>query len=191
MNEPSSVPAWFALQVKARQEKQVGLTLLGKDLETFVPVYKSIRKWADRKKEMDLPLFPGYVFCRFPYNRRLPVLVTPGVLRVVGFGNVPTPVDDKEIESLKMINGENAACEPWPYLEIGQKVRIQSGTLCGLEGILLEVRKECRLILSVSLLQRSVAVEVDRDCVEAVSPPPPVSAGVLARPWPHRYGYSS
>src|SRR3954463_5336546 len=102
MNEPSSVPAWFALQVKARQEKQVGMTLLGKDLETFVPVYKSIRKWADRKKKMDIPLFPGYVFCRFSYDRRLPVLVTPGVLRVVGFGSLPTPVDDKEIQSLKI-----------------------------------------------------------------------------------------
>jgi len=168
------------------------MTLLGKDLETFVPVYKSIRKWADRKKKMDIPLFPGYVFCRFSYDRRLPVLVTPGVLRVVGFGSLPTPVDDKEIQSLKIVHGESAACEPWPYLDIGQRVRIHSGTLRGVEGILVEVRKECRVLLSVTLLQRSVAVEVDREHVEAVSAPPQVSAGLLARPWPHRSpgGYS-
>lgn len=156
---------WFALQTRRNREKIVGEILRGKGYEEFVPTYRSRRKWSDRLKELELPLFPGYVFCRFNPSRRLPVLTTPGVLSVVGHGRVPVPVEDAEIEAIRSVVASHLRLEPWPYLCVGEWVAIESGSLAGLSGILLEVRKSCRLVVSVNLLQRSVAVEVDRDWV--------------------------
>lgn len=161
---------WFALSTKRNREKHVAEMLRGKGYEEFVPVYRSIRKWSDRYKQIDLPLFPGYVFCRFDPAWRLPVLTTPGVLQVVGNGKLPVPVEDREIEALKMVVGSRLQVEPWPYLRVGERVTIESGALAGLEGILQEVKKSCRIVVSVELLQRSVAVEVDRAWVRPVSP---------------------
>jgi transcription antitermination factor NusG len=168
MQKAGQNESWFALHTKLNRERHVAEMLRGKGYEEFVPSYRARRKWADRYKETDLPLFPGYVFCRFDPFRRLPILVTPGVVQVVGNGRVPAPIDDSEIEAIRAA-ASSSGVEPWPYLKVGERVRIESGPLTGLEGILQEVEKSCRIVISVSLLQRSVAVEVDRDRVRPIA----------------------
>lgn len=161
---------WFALSVKRNREKHVAEILRGKGYEEFLPLYRSRRRWSDRYKELELPLFPGYVFCRFEPARRLPVLTTPGVILVVGNGRAPMAVEDSEIEALKLVVSSRRQVQPWPYLQVGERVMIENGALAGLEGILQDVRKSCRIVVSVELLQRSVAVEVERSWVRPVSP---------------------
>ncbi len=129
--------------------------------ECFLPKYKSLREWSDRKKEVEQPLFPGYVFCRFEYSQRRPIVITPGVLQVVGCGRTPTPVEEREIEAIQFAIASEVPSQPWPYLAIGERVRIHTGRLSGLEGILVNFKGNHRVVLSVSLLQRSVALEVD------------------------------
>jgi len=166
----TSPEQWFALLVKSQHEKSVACTLEGKGYEQFVPLYSVNRSWSDRLKQLTLPLFPGYVFCRFDVNYRLPILVTPGVLRVIGVGKVPLPVNDSEIEAIRSIVKSGLQAEPWPFLKVGQRVRIERGSLEGVEGILLAVKKPYRLIVSVTLLQRSVAVELDQDWATPLAP---------------------
>ncbi len=152
---------WFALRVRSRHEHTVSKILDGKGYEWFLPLYKSRRSWSDRIKEMQLPLFPGYVFCRFDPQFRLPVLTTPGVISIVGTGRRPVPIDDSEMVALQTAVRSGLVSQPWPFLQIGQKVKVEVGPLCGLEGILLDFKGQHRLVLSVTLLRRSVAVEVD------------------------------
>jgi transcription antitermination factor NusG len=152
---------WFALQIRSRYEKIAATLLCGKGYELFLPVYKSRRRWSDRIKELEVPLFPGYLFCRFNPLDRLPILVTPGVIQVVGIGKSPVPVDDAEIAAIQTAVQSGLPRQPWPFLQIGQRVRVECGPLCGLEGILVDFKGRHRLVLSVTLLQRSVAVEVD------------------------------
>jgi len=161
---------WFALRIKARREKQVADTLRGKGYEEFLPLYRCRRPWSDRIKTQELPLFPGYLFCRFDVNRRLPILVTPGVMLIVGCGRAPLPVEDSEIAALQSIVSSGLQSEPWPYLRIGQRVRIERGSLEGVEGILLATKPQ-RLVVSVTILQRSVAVEIDEAWARPLSPP--------------------
>ena len=158
-----SIYPWFALQVKPNAEWNVSAALRAKGYEEFLPAYRVRRKWSDRWKDLELPLFAGYVFCRFDPHNRLPVLVTPGVTSVVGLGKVPQAVDDREIDSLKSVIRSGLSAQPWPYLKIGERVRIQDGPLSGVEGLLLDIKPNRRLVLSVNLLQRSIAVEVE-DC---------------------------
>ena len=157
---------WFVLQVKPRHEKTVASTLRGKGFEEFLPLYKTRNKWADRYKDVVLPLFPGYVFCRFDPANMLPILVTPGVFQVVSFGKVPAAVDELEVERLETLVQTSLSYEPWPYLKVGQSVIVSDGPLKGTEGVLVQVRNTYRLVISVTLLQRSVAIEVDRDWVQ-------------------------
>jgi transcription antitermination factor NusG len=153
---------WFALRVKPRHERSSAAALRLKGYEEFVPLYRSRRRWSDRVKELELPLFAGYVFCRFDSRFRLPILTTPGVWSILGGGREPVPVPDWEIETLKSVVGSGLPVEPWPYLEVGCRVSIEEGPLRGVEGNLLEVKGRQRLVLSVDLLRRSIAVEVDR-----------------------------
>jgi transcription antitermination factor NusG len=150
---------WYALQCWVRKEGLIATQLEGQGFECFLPKSKSLREWSDRKKEVEQPLFPGYVFCRFEYSQRRPVVVTPGVLQVVGFGR--TPVEDREIEAIQIAVASGIPSVPWPYLEVSERVRIHTGKLSGLEGILVNFKGNHRVVLSVSLLQRSVALEVD------------------------------
>jgi transcription antitermination factor NusG len=150
---------WYALQCWVRKESLIATQLEGQGFECFLPKSKSLREWSDRKKEVEQPLFPGYVFCRFEYSQRRPVVVTPGVLQVVGFGR--TPVEDREIEAIQIAVASGIPSVPWPYLEVSERVRIHTGKLSGLEGILVNFKGNHRVVLSVSLLQRSVALEVD------------------------------
>jgi len=164
---------WFALQVRTRNEASVAEQLNRLGYERFLPLYKLRKRWSDRIKEVDAPLFPGYLFCRFNPQDRLPILKTPGVMQIVGFKNGPTAVEEFEIRSLQTLVAAGVPPQPWPFLATGDRVRIESGPLLGLEGILTEVRRSHRLVLSVTLLQRSVAVEIDSALVTAINPARP------------------
>jgi transcription antitermination factor NusG len=160
---------WFAIQVRTRWEASTAVLLDGKGFEVFLPTYKASKRWGGHhRKEHTTPLFPGYVFCRFDACNRLPILITPGVIAVVGRGKVPLPVDDNEVSAIQAIVASGFRPEPWPFLELGQRVRIDTEPLRGLEGILLSVKGGSRIVLSVSLLRRSVALEIDRSCVTPV-----------------------
>ena len=155
--------SWYALRVQSRLAGLVSTTLRGKGYQEFFPLYCSRRRWSDRIKKVELPLFPGYLFCQFDESDRLPILTTPGVIGIVGAGKIPIPVDDDEIEAIRAILRSGLAAQPWPHLRVGSKVYIERGPLTGLEGIITNTDKVYRLIVSVSLLQRSVAVEIDRE----------------------------
>jgi len=161
---------WFALQVRTRWESSTAVLLSGKGYQTLLPTYQTKKRWNGKVKQMNAPLFPGYVFCQFDALKRLPILVTPGVISVVGRGRVPFPVNDREIAAIQTIVTSGFQAEPWPYLEVGQKIRIEGDSLSGLEGILIQFKGNNRIVVSVSLLRRSVALEIDRDCVRPVSP---------------------
>ena len=160
--------AWFALTAKPRHEKSVALHLSTKGLESYLPLYRTRRRWSDRVQSVELPLFPGYVFCRFAYSSRLPVLNTPGVRSIVGYTNTPTPVADEEISRIRAIQASGLPAQPWPYIQVGQRTRIEHGAMAGLEGVLIREKDALRVVVSVELLHRSVAVEIDRDMIRAV-----------------------
>lgn len=164
----TEIQRWYALQVRTRWESSTALLLSGKGYQTFLPTYTAKKRANGRFRETQAPLFPGYVFCNFDAQNRLPILITPGVISVVGRGRVPLPVDDAEISAIQTVVGSGLRAEPWPYLEVGQKVRIESDALQGLEGILVQLKGNHRIVVSVSLLRRSVALEIDRSCVRAV-----------------------
>ena len=165
-------PPWFALRVRSNYEKIAELHLRERGYERFAPYYKVERQWSDRKKEIDQFLFPGYVFCRLNSHDRLPVLTIPGVVGLVGFGKIPAPIPDQEIERIQRMVESGLLVKPWPFLEVGQTVLIERGPLCGMEGILAEEKGQCRLVVSVHLLRRSVAAEVERTWVRPLSPRP-------------------
>lgn len=161
--EPQSTAPWYAVRVQSRFENVVSAALRGKGYEEFLPLYCAVRRWSDRKKKIDLPLFPGYLFCRFNPDRLLPILTTPGVVQVVCAGKIPIPVAEEEVEAVRRILLSGLLAQPWPFLAVGSRVYIERGPLAGLEGIITSTEKSFRLVVSVSLLQRSVAVEIDRD----------------------------
>jgi transcription antitermination factor NusG len=162
---------WYALQIQSKLQTVAAAVLSGKGYEAHAPLYPSRRRWSDRVKEVDLPLFPGYIFCRFDVRERLPILTTPGVLSVVGAGKNPIAVDDKEIETIREVLRSGHGVQPWPFLNTGSRVFIERGPLKGVEGIIINADKVRRLVVSVSLLQRSVAVEIDREWAIPISNP--------------------
>src|SRR5580692_3103213 len=131
---------WFALQVRTRWEGSTAVLLSGKGYQTLLPTYQTKKRWNGKLRQLDAPLFPGYVFCQFDTQKRLPILVTPGVISVVSQGKVPLPVDEAEIAAIRTLVSSGVPVEPWPFLEIGQKVRIESDALQGLEGILVQFK---------------------------------------------------
>jgi transcription antitermination factor NusG len=153
--------AWFAVQVRSQHEKAISLRLAGAGYAPFLPVYKCRRRWSDRVKEVMLPLFPGYLFCRLDPKVRLPILKTPGVIQIVGSNRIPIPVEDTEIEAIRRLVSSGLPAQPWPFLAVGDRVRIECGPLRGVEGILTAFKGTHRLLVSITLLQRSVAVEID------------------------------
>jgi transcription antitermination factor NusG len=168
---------WFALQVRSRHESCVADYLNGQGYEWFLPLYKSRKRWSDRIKEVESPLFPGYLFCRFNQHDRLPILKTPGVIQIVGFNRIPAVVEESEIRALQTLMVAGVPNHPCPFVELGDTVRIESGPLRGLEGILMDFKGHHRLVLSVTLLQRSVAVEIDSALVTPVTSASQSSAG--------------
>lgn len=161
---------WFALRVRSKHEKVAALHLRERGYEEFSPSYKEERQWTDRKKTTDAFLFPGYVFCRFDPQNRLPVLSSPGVVGFVGFGDGPTPVPQHEMEQVRAMVNSGLLVSPWPFLQKGQLVLIERGPLSGVEGILEEVKGRFRLVVSISMLHRSVATEIDRAWVRPLKP---------------------
>jgi transcription antitermination factor NusG len=164
------VDHWFALQVRARWESSTAVLLTGKGYSTLLPTYRKKARRNTRRKEVNAPLFPGYVFCQFDPQKRLPILITPGVIAVVSCGRIPLPVADEEIAAIQTIISSGLRAEPWPYLEVGQTVRVVDGSFEGLEGILIQFKGNQRVVVSISLLRRSVAVEIEKLSVRPLSP---------------------
>lgn len=162
---------WFALHVKPQHEKAVEQQLNARLLEGYSPYYSARRRWSDRVKIVQFPLFPRYVFCRFSFEERLKVLGIPSVISIVGFGGAPCPLSDAEIQSVKSMVASGLPLMPWPCLRIGERVRICHGPLSGLEGILTREKGGYRLVVTIELLQRAVAVEIERDLIEPASTP--------------------
>jgi len=157
---------WFALTVKHQHERRVEGVLRAAGVDTFLPVYRARRHWSDRVKDLDAPLFPGYIFGRFPLRDRARIVRTPGVVRIVGFAGFPAPVTEQEIEAVRVALASRLPIGPWPYLlKAGGRVRIERGPLRGIEGTLLREGSAFRLVLGVELLQRSLAVEVDSEMI--------------------------
>lgn len=157
--------SWFALIVKPRHEKTAGQNLRLRGLEEFLPMRRVRRLWSDRVQALDVPLFPGYVFCRFSYRERLLALNTPGVRSIIGFGNGDVPLEDAEIQAMRSLIASGMPITPWPYLQVGEKVRIERGALEGVRGTLVREKSSWRIVVNVELLQRSMSVEVDREIV--------------------------
>jgi transcription antitermination factor NusG len=173
---------WFALRVRSKHERVSAEHLRHRGYEEFSPTYKAEIQWSDRKKSADRFLFPGYVFCRFNPNDRLPILTTPGVVGLVEFGAGPAIIPEPEVERIRTMVGSGLLVTPWPFLEVGQTVLLERGPLAGLEGILEEVKGGLRLVVSIPLLRRSVSTEVDRTWVRPVKRPPSSDAAPLNSP---------
>lgn len=160
---------WYALYTRHQHEKAVAQFLLARALETFLPLYDVVHQWKDRKKHLSQPLFPCYVFARGGLACDVRAFFVPGVCMIVGAGGQPIPIPAAEIETIRKALSSSLRIEPHPFLRCSDRVRICTGPLAGVEGILLRKKNICRLILSVMLLERSVAVEVDAHCVEPVA----------------------
>ena len=163
---------WFALVVKPQHEKAVAEQLQAKALEHYLPLYRARRRWSDRTKAVELPLFPRYVFCRFGFEQRLKVLSTPSIVCIVSFGGKPAPVSETELDAVRALVGSGLPVSPWPFLRSGERVRITHGALAGVEGILVRENSAYRVVVSVELLNSAAAVEIDRDLVVPAGPAP-------------------
>jgi transcription antitermination factor NusG len=160
---------WYAAYTYAKHEKRVAEQLTQRSLENFLPQYGSVRRWKDRRVKLELPLFPGYVFVRLALRERLRVLETPSVVRLVGFSGQPAALPDKEIEALRTCAAAQLHAEPHSYLTAGRRVRIKSGPLAELEGVLVRRKNGLRVVVSLDLIARSAAVEVDAADIERIS----------------------
>jgi transcription antitermination factor NusG len=161
----TELPRWYALTVKHQHEQFLESLLRSKGFEALAPHYRVRRQWSDRVKQVDLPLFPGYLFCKFEFDERIRVVDTPGVGGVVSFGGRPAPVPDQEISDLQAAVNSRLPIRPWPYLKPGDRVRIERGPLRGVEGTLLREKDGWRIIVGVEMLQRAVAVELEPDMI--------------------------
>jgi transcription antitermination factor NusG len=165
------IPGWYAAYTSARHEKKVAAELGRRSVEIFLPLYTSVRRWNDRRVKLDLPLFPGYVFVYLALRERLRVLEVPGVARLVGFGGLPVALPDEQVERLRAgLNGQ-LRVEPHPFLTVGRRVRMVRGPFQGAEGILVRKKGGFRAVLSLELIMRSIAVEVDVSEVEPILRP--------------------
>ncbi len=156
---------WHAVTVRHQHERQVAAALDTTGVETFVPLYRARRRWSDRVKDLDATLFPGYVLGRFAMPDRMKVMRTPGVVKIVGFGGVPARIQDGEIAAVRQAVESKLKLEPCPHLRTGDRVRIAEGPLRGVEGTLLSEKGGVRLVIGIALLQRSIAVELEREIV--------------------------
>lgn len=171
---------WYAVRTKPQHEYAVGRIFDAKGYERLLPTYRTRVKWADRMKEMERPLFPGYVFCRFDARHRVPILNAAGVLDIVRIGGHPAPVEEHELENLKAAMTSGYTCLPWPHAEIGREIRIGFGPLTGVRGVIVEVKRRPRLVLSVSAVNRAILVEIDADVLAPSPTPRPATAVSLS-----------
>jgi transcription antitermination factor NusG len=172
LTEKDSNLPWYALKVRTGAEPRLKTTLQNKGYDVFLPTWLDCRRYSDRIKRVQASLFPGYLFCRIDISRRLPILTTTGVDFIVGCGGEPSPLDEGEISAIRRMVEANSGAIPWPYLHVGDRVRVQFGPFTGIEGFVRRADGKDRLILSLHLLQRSVAVEIDRSHVRPVAAGP-------------------
>ncbi|MBM4124969.1 MAG: UpxY family transcription antiterminator [Nitrospira sp.] len=161
MSDREDRPRWYALRTRSRHEKQVRDWLAKKEIERLLPSLVRISQWKDRKKAIELPLFPGYCFAQLLWKDRLSVLKVPGVVQIVGSGHRPEPIPDEEIKSLQQLMGSTLTYDAHPYLQEGMAVQVIRGPLQGAQGILLRKQKHYRLVISVHLIRQAAAVEID------------------------------
>jgi transcriptional antiterminator NusG len=152
---------WYAAHTSANHERRVAEQLAARNVEHFLPTYSSVRRWKDRSVKLQLPLFPGYVFVRMALRDRLHTLNVRGVATLVSFCGIPACLPDPEIETLRASLAGGVAAEPHPYLVAGKKVCLLSGPLAGLTGILVRRKSGARFVVSVNLIQRSLAIELN------------------------------
>lgn len=164
---PNVQCSWYALYTCARHERRVAEQIERRRFSCYLPLYRSVRRWKDRRKELELALFPGYVFVHMPLSSKVQVLEVPGAVRLVSFNGQPAVLPAEEIETLRNRLSGEARVEPHPYLRVGRKVRVLSGPFRGLEGILVRRKDRSRLVFSIDLIQRSLAIEVDEADLEA------------------------
>jgi transcription antitermination factor NusG len=162
-------PFWYAVYTSANHEKKAAAEISRRGVESFLPVYRTFRRWSDRRVELELPLFQSYVFVHLSLSDRLKVLQVPGVVRLVGFGGLPAPLPDDQMQALRAgLNGQLRA-EPHPFLTAGRRVRLRDGPLMGMQGILLRRKGKFRVVISIGLIQRALSVDVDVADVEPAS----------------------
>jgi|YNPNPStandDraft_1061719.scaffolds.fasta_scaffold04140_8 transcription antitermination factor NusG len=160
---------WRAVRTRSNFECRVADYLRAKGVEAWVPAYEMRRRWSDRVKTLHVPIFPGYVFCRSKAESLLPIKEAPGVVHIVGFGGQPAEVPEAEVRAVWRLVRSGLPASPCPYLREGMRIRIRSGPLEGLQGMLLQIKNRFHVVVSVHLLMRSVAAEVDAEAVEAIS----------------------
>ena len=161
MPEAGATPHWYALKTRSRHERLVRDRLAALGIEQLLPTVKRLSQWKDRKKEIDVPLFSGYCFGRFPWQERTPVLKVSGVVEIVGGGKRPEPIPDEEIAALKTLMASTLRYDTHPYLHEGMAVEVVRGPLEGVRGILLRKDKHHRLVIAVHLIQQAAAVEIN------------------------------
>jgi transcription antitermination factor NusG len=157
---------WYAARTRSRHEKSVACILERKQIETFLPLFRTVRRWKNGDHQVELPLFPGYTFVRIPLVNRLQVLKVPGVVQLVGFDGTPAPLEDEEVESLRKAISSGVKATPHPYLTVGRRVRVTAGPLTGREGMLIRRKGLTRVVLSIGLIQRSIAADLDAQSIE-------------------------
>ncbi|MGB7846093.1 MAG: UpxY family transcription antiterminator [Candidatus Acidiferrum sp.] len=154
-------PQWYAAYTSANHEKRVAAQLGQRSVEHFLPLYDSVRRWKDRRVQLQLPLFPGYVFVHLALRDRLQVLQIPGVAKIVGFNGTPAALPQEEIEALRASLESGVRATPHPYLKVGRRALVKTGPLKGMQGVLVKRKNRSRFVISLDLIMRSVAVEVD------------------------------
>ncbi|MFQ5738566.1 MAG: UpxY family transcription antiterminator [Acidobacteriota bacterium] len=162
---------WYAVYSRSRHEKVVAEALWHKQIECFLPFRETLSKWKDRRKLVQFPLFPGYLFVHVPIRvRKLDILKVPSVVRIIGFNGIPESIPDDQIQAVKTLVFNKMELDPYPYLREGDRVRIVRGPLRGMEGVLVEKKNRFTFVLSIDLIQQSVACEIDAADVEATHP---------------------
>lgn len=173
--------AWYALYTRHQHEKMVADLLSKKDFNVFLPQYETTHRWKDRLKKLCLPLFPSYVFVKGGLDRQLQIMTTPGVYSIVANAGRAAAIPEEQIDAVKRMVDGSLRVEPHPFLKCGDHVRVKTGPLQGIEGVLVRKKNLTRLVLSIEMLMKSVAVEIDAWMVERISSdrPPLASNGVI------------
>ena len=168
LREDGRHASWLAVYTMARHERRVANDLFERQLNSFLPTYRAVHRWKDRRKELELALFPSYVFVQAEQHDRVRILQVPSVVNIVSFGGQPAVIPDKEIEAFRGGVEGQIGLQPHPYLKVGKRVRIHSGPMAGQQGILVRRKDHCRVVLSIDFIMRSVSVEVDAADIEPV-----------------------
>jgi transcription antitermination factor NusG len=173
MQESESIYHWHALYTRHQHEKTVAQILADKGCDVFLPLVHASHQWRDRAKLLRLPLFPSYVFIRGGFERQLQIFTTPGIINVVGWAGHPASIPQEQIEAVRRMIESQLPVEPHAFLQCGDRVVVEVGPLKGIEGVLTRKKNVCRLVVSVEMLGRSAAIEIDISCVRKLGFVPP------------------